>query len=96
MIGFTIDDFIKQFQAPFPNYLKMDVDGLEVDIIAGATETLADRRLESVLIELSLTYNEEADRGKALLANAGFKLISTGYVEEEGNLRAANHLFVRA
>ena len=40
MVGFTLDDFINQFQPEFPNHIKIDVDGLELDILSGAAKTL--------------------------------------------------------
>src|SRR6267143_3290850 len=54
MIGFAIDDFIVQFNPPFPNYLKIDVAGLEPQILQGARTTLRDTRLRSLLVELML------------------------------------------
>ncbi len=51
-IGYTIDYFIEQFKPPFPQYIKIDVDGIEDRIIEGASETLKDSRLESILIEV--------------------------------------------
>src|SRR5262252_2032577 len=42
MLGFTIDDFVRQFDPPFPNHLKIDVDGLESQILQGAIHTLGD------------------------------------------------------
>ncbi len=53
VIGYTIDAFIEQFQPPFPNFIKIDVDGIEDKIITGAPKTLSDTRLNSVLIELN-------------------------------------------
>lgn len=52
MIGFSVDDFIERFDVPFPNRLKIDVDGIEDKIIKGARRTLRDPRLKSVSIEL--------------------------------------------
>src|SRR5579863_8793624 len=50
-IGFSIDDFRHLFGLAPPNYLKIDVDGLEEQILDGAVKTLADPALRSVLIE---------------------------------------------
>jgi FkbM family methyltransferase len=50
-IGSTIDDLVNVM--PFPSYMKIDVDGLEPLIIAGASAVLSDRRLRSLLIELN-------------------------------------------
>ncbi|MBL7086539.1 MAG: FkbM family methyltransferase [Candidatus Cloacimonetes bacterium] len=52
MIAFSIDDFISSFDIPFPNYIKIDVDGIEHQIISGAKKTLRNKQLFSILIEL--------------------------------------------
>ena len=54
MIGVSIDEFIQKFDPPFPNNIKIDVDGMEGYVIKGATDTLKDRRLKSILIELNM------------------------------------------
>jgi FkbM family methyltransferase len=51
-LGFSIDRFIADFAPPFPAHIKIDVDGLEEEIVRGAERTLADPRLISVSIEL--------------------------------------------
>ena len=47
MVGFTIDDFIRQFEPSFPTRMKIDVDGLEWSTLQGARQTLRDSRLQS-------------------------------------------------
>ena len=32
MISYSIDNFLSTFDIPFPNYLKIDVDGIEHQI----------------------------------------------------------------
>lgn len=51
-LGYSLDDFISTFGPPFPNHLKVDVDGIQDSLIAGGLETLRDPRLKSVMIEL--------------------------------------------
>jgi FkbM family methyltransferase len=92
MIGFSIDDFIKQFNPPFPNYLKLDVDGLESSILEGAYFTLRDARLRSVIVELDIGSEGDYRKAQSLLESAGFRFISRGEVQAE---HAANHLFER-
>jgi len=95
VIGFSIDDFISQFDPPFPNHLKIDVDGLEIEILEGACATLHDSRLRSVLVELSLNRREEHDAAVRILEAAGFHFSSRGDTQESNNESAANHLFRR-
>ena len=95
MIGFTIDDFVSRFAPAFPTHLKMDVDGLEGEILRGAAATLRDPRLISAMVELSVTDHDERRRALALLADAGLDLVSQGESQGANNEAAANHLFVR-
>jgi hypothetical protein len=95
MIGFTVDDFVARFAPPFPTHLKLDVDGLEWAILQGAPATLADRRLRSAMIELSLTDGAERDRAIAWLRAAGLRLVSQGAPQGAGGEQAANHWFAR-
>ena len=95
MLGFTIDDFIAKFRPPFPNHLKLDVDGLELPILSGACATLSDGRLRSVLVELSITEKEETERAVNILHQTGFELLSRGEIQGTSRHKAANHLFQR-
>jgi len=81
ILGFTIDNFLAQFQVPFPNHLKIDVDGIEDRIIAGAKQTLADRRLKSISIELEANRIESTGAALTQLDIAGFELISKRHAE---------------
>jgi FkbM family methyltransferase len=96
MIGFRIDDFITQFDPPFPNYIKLDVDGLELPILEGAQMTLRDPRLQSILVELSVSRDREHDDAFSFLEGAGFQFVSRGATQRTQTESAANHLFQRA
>lgn len=52
-LSFTLDELIERFSPPFPNHIKIDVDGLEPKIIAGGRRTLRDSRVYSLLIEVN-------------------------------------------
>lgn len=66
---YRLDDFIKTLQIPCPNYLKIDVDGLELEILKGAAESLKDPALKSILVEVN--SNESMIDG--LLKKYGFE-----------------------
>ncbi|MDP6770316.1 MAG: FkbM family methyltransferase [Anaerolineales bacterium] len=53
MMGVSLDHLWQEWDLDFPNHIKIDVDGLEEKIISGGSQTLLDRRLKSVLIEVS-------------------------------------------
>ena len=74
-LGMSIDQLISGFKPPFPNHLKIDVDGSEGDIVAGAKKTLADQRLKSLSVELDDQQPEQAQHVIWVLAEAGFRKI---------------------
>lgn len=51
-LSFSLDELVYQYNFPCPNYLKIDVDGLEHKIIEGAQKLLKDNRLKEILIEI--------------------------------------------
>lgn len=67
----TLDEMIRQFNLPKPNYVKLDVDGAELNVLRGAAKTLCSPELRSVLIEIDDTQTEPAI---ALLKECGFHL----------------------
>lgn len=75
MIGYSIDDFVERFNPEFPNHMKVDVDGIEERIIAGAGKTLRDARLKTLSIELNETRTNVVEYVKLAVEQAGFVLM---------------------
>jgi FkbM family methyltransferase len=75
MIGFSIDDYVRQFNPLFPNHIKIDVDGIENKIIKGAKHTLSDKRIKSVLIELDSGRENYCKEVIESMEKAGMKFI---------------------
>jgi len=73
MISYSIDSFIEQFNPDFPTHIKIDVDGLEDNILDGATNTLEDKRLKSVLVELDTNQKERYKHILKIFENADMK-----------------------
>lgn len=98
ILGFTIDEFVERFHPPFPNHIKIDVDGIEDRIIAGAERTLADQRVQSVLVELETDRPESCQAVIKRLDRCGLRLTSRKHaaIFDSGPFSAAfNHIFVR-
>ena len=50
-VAATLDDLVRQGSVPVPNHIKIDVDGFEPKVIAGARRTLEKPAVKSLLIE---------------------------------------------
>lgn len=97
-VGQSIDGLLAAFALPFPHYLKIDVDGIEDQIVSGAARTLRDRRLRSVLIELNTERVACRDGVVAALAAAGLALREARRApmfDTSVYAPVYNHIFVR-
>ena len=52
-IAARLDDLVAQGVVPTPAHIKIDVDGIEPKVIAGARRVIADARVRSLLIEIN-------------------------------------------
>ncbi len=92
----SIDDLLARFAPPFPTHIKIDVDGLETQILEGARNALADKRLRSLLVEV-----DERDTGRpaeidAILAEFGFGLVEVQGSPLAPNSASRNRIYRRA
>ena len=71
-VGMSIDQAVSLLNLAKPNYIKMDVDGIEHLILKGATDTL--KSAESLLIEVNDNFAKQAKDTKEYFTKAGFKL----------------------
>ena len=55
-----------------PNYLKMDVDGIEHLILKGGNQIL--KKTKSLLVEVDEKFISQAEKIKKYLTESGFKL----------------------
>jgi len=71
-VGLSMDDAVARLGLPAPDYIKMDVDGLEHFILHGGPRVLSTVR--GVLIEVNDAFEEQASACRQLLAAAGLTL----------------------
>ena len=71
--GISADQVVSNLNLPQPNFIKIDVDGIEHFILSGANKIL--NSVSGVLVEINDDFNEQADLSKRIMQNAGFKFI---------------------
>jgi FkbM family methyltransferase len=73
IFGYRIDFLVKRWGFAPPNLVKLDVDGTELDILRGASETLRNGTVRSILVEVS-TEELQGQQVVSFLNEAGFTL----------------------
>lgn len=87
-LGITMQDGVKTLAIPSPDYIKMDVDGIEHLILKGGASVLAG--VKQVLVEINDNFSEQAEQAAALLSQSGLVLKDKRHSEmiESGNFRS--------
>lgn len=71
-VGVSMDDAAQLLRIPPPDYLKMDVDGIEHLILKGGAAVL--RSVKGVLIEINEEFAKQAADSSRYLVDAGLEL----------------------
>jgi len=78
-IGFDIDHLVQVTKIPLPDHVKIDVDGLEHFILAGAQNVI--KNAKSVLIEINDNFEEQRAVSENYMTKAGFQLVNKVHTE---------------
>jgi len=71
-MGLRMIDAVQMLSIPQPDYIKMDVDGIEHLILKGGAEVL--KSVKGVLIEINDAFQEQSSQCQLLLSKAGLVL----------------------
>ena len=72
MIGLSMDECIDKLKIKKPDYIKIDVDGIEHLILEGGKMTL--QNAKSILIEIDENFSKQVEKTKEYFTKAGFIL----------------------
>jgi len=92
-VGLTVDSLVYDYNLPCPNHLKIDVDGLEQDVVEGGKRVISNPAVRSVLVEVDKSP-EVSSRRQWLLdffSSHGFKLAPY----EDSRNKTENLVFVK-
>ncbi len=71
-LGFSAEDMLTHFDVQIPNYIKIDVDGIEHLILRGMKNVLTNQAVRSVLVEINEDFADQRDECTKTLADCGF------------------------
>jgi FkbM family methyltransferase len=71
-VASTLDELVAQGVLPCPDYIKIDVDGFEPKVIAGAMQCLRSGSVRSLLIEVNPALEDHRDM-TSLLNSMGYR-----------------------
>lgn len=74
-LSFKLDDLVSQFHLSLPQHIKIDVDGVEYQILQGAQSVLQSPELRSILLEVD-DVSEVGMAMSTFLTQCGFALHS--------------------
>ena len=77
--GLSMDQAVDILNLPVPDFIKMDVDGIEHFLLQGGTQVL--KKIQGILLEINDDFVEQADMSKELLEKAGLKFIDRRHSE---------------
>ncbi len=95
-LGLSMADAASSLRIPPPDYIKLDVDGIEHLILRGGVEILG--AVEGILIEINDNFAEQARGCAESLRHAGLTLVEKSHSEivEESEFRSAfNQIWMR-
>lgn len=78
-IGLTMEDAIHRLLIPQPDYIKMDVDGIEHLIVKGGVGVLS--KVKGMLVEVNEDFNKQADDVAHYLKASGMELKEKRHAE---------------
>ena len=70
-LGISMDEGISLLRLPAPDFIKMDVDGIEHVILRGGTKVLAG--IQGILIEINDDFEEQGKEAEQILRSAGLR-----------------------
>jgi len=76
IFGTSLDNLVKSKIVDIPDYIKIDVDGIEHLILLGATKVLRNKKIKGILIELYPDFKKQYKLCHKMLKSCNFKFVS--------------------
>jgi FkbM family methyltransferase len=92
-LGITMNESNTLLNIPFPDYIKIDVDGIEHLILKGGMDII--KNCKAILIEIDDDFELQSNQTKELLQNCGLHLLEKKHAEIYSNTTTYNQIWVR-
>ena len=92
-LGLSMDDAVARLDMAQPDYIKMDVDGIEHLILKGGVTVLS--KVKSVLIEINEEFTEQAVDSFKYLSDSGLELVEKRHSEMSSGTPVFNQIWRR-
>tara|TARA_B110000977_G_scaffold47332_1_gene64348 strand:+ start:56036 stop:56473 length:438 start_codon:yes stop_codon:yes gene_type:complete len=100
LLGTTINFLIENKVLELPDYIKIDVDGIEHLILEGASKFLSNRKIKSLSIEINENFIEQYRRVLSIMKQNNFKILqkknNTELLQNESKFKNTyNYIFIK-
>ncbi len=93
IFSISLDEAVQNLKLDFPDYVKIDVDGIELLILQGATDVLC--RIKGLLIEISENWEIRKLTCEDVLEKSGLKKMSFNSEYLKGRDGSPNQIWIR-
>ena len=100
LLGTTINYFLENSILDIPDYIKIDVDGIEHLILEGGDKFLNNKKVKSLSIEINENFKEQYDKVLNLMNKYEFKLLHKKhkddmFSEQSKFNKTFNYIFIK-
>jgi len=96
IFGTSINFLLNKKILKVPNYIKIDVDGIEHLILSGASQHLLNLKLKSLIIEINENFDEQMNRVLSIMKQNKFKILyKKKSMLTPVNSKIFNYVFIR-
>ena len=90
----SLDELVTNFGFPIPNFVKVDVDGIEATILRGAERVLRSSQCKGLLVEFQYQSESDLELTMSYLSSLGFSLvIKSDWISSFGLVNSQNFIF---
>ncbi len=99
IVGRSINSILEKKILDVPNYIKIDVDGIEHLILEGADKCLINENLLSLSIEINENFKDQYESTLKIMESFDFKILhkkqNKRLVKSKKHLNSFNYVFIR-